>query len=256
MLRRFITHAYLAVTDFGFYVRVFEQSSRLTALFLLYLAAFTAVLLTLINAWFYSGQVRRFFDWAGANVPSFEVIDGVLTVDADQPRVLKYRNGTTWTLVFDTTGTYKDPLGLEEPVVLFARNNLFFRMEGQTQTYSWEDFGSFRVTPEDLPYYHGIISWLYFPLGYCFFLVYSLVGKSIQAIILCPLAYSVATGYGVRLRFKHCFTIALYSLVPATVIDLAVEMTGLEISYFGLIYLAVAAIYTYLATQKCAVVEV
>jgi hypothetical protein len=256
MLGRFFHDAYLAVTDFEHYRRVFDQPVRLTLLFLLFLAAFNAIALTLINAWFYSKRVDDFFAWAGGNLPVFEVTEGRLRVDADQPLVLKYHEKATWTLVFDTTGTYQDPQGFDEPAVLFARENLLLMFGGQTQTYSWSDFGDFGVTPEDLPYYNSLFRWLYFPLAYAFFLVYSMLGKAIQAVILSPLAFSVASGYGVRLRFLNCFTIGLYALVPATVIDLGVEMTGLNISYFSLIYIAVAAIYTYLATQKCSVVEI
>jgi hypothetical protein len=81
-----------------------------------------------------------------------------------------------------------------------------------------------------------------------------MLAKSIQALLLCPIAFVVATGYGIRLSLRSGFTIALYSLAPAIAIDLAVRLTGLNISYFDLIYIVAAGIYTYFATQKCVVI--
>jgi hypothetical protein len=92
-------------------------------------------------------------------------------------------------------------------------------------------------------------------LAYSFFLIYTLVAKVIQALVLSPLAYSVAIGYGVRFSLRNSFTIALYSLIPAIVIDIGVTLTGVHMSYFELIYLVIAGIYTFMASQKCAVVE-
>jgi hypothetical protein len=124
-------------------------------------------------------------------------------------------------------------------------------MQGQTQTYLWEDFGEFSVNHENLREYETIVVWAYFPLAYSFFLIFNILAKSLQALILSPIAYSVAISYGVRFPLADSVTIALYSLVPAIVIDLAIITTGIDISYFDLIYLAIAGLYTFLASQRC-----
>jgi hypothetical protein len=214
-----------------------------------------AVALTLIYAIFLYPAVGDFFRWAEESSPSFAVIDGQLSVEADQPLVLEYRNDLDWTFVFDTTGTYVDPVGLEEPVLLFTRDNLFLRFQGTTEEYSWEEIGPLEVRPEDMSGFRSALTLIYFPLGYSVFLIYTMLAKSVQALLLAPIALLVASSYGVRLSLANAFTIALYSLVPAIAIDLAVRSTGLNISYFDLIYIATAGIYTYFATQKCVMIE-
>jgi hypothetical protein len=255
MLGRFFLQCYLAITDFEFYQSVWQQSLKATLLFLLYLSAGVAIALTLIFAWQLYPAFSDFFGWAEENAPPFAVVDGRLEVQADQPLLLEYRKDPTWTFVFDTTGTYRDADGLEEPVMLFTRDMLFFRFQGATETYSWRDLGPIEVRPEDLREYKKVLTLLYFPLGYSVFLIYTMLAKSFQALLLCPIALVVGTGYGVRLSLKNGFTIALYSLVPAIAIDLAVRLTGLNISYFDLIYIVTAGIYTYFATQKCVVIQ-
>jgi hypothetical protein len=58
-----------------------------------------------------------------------------------------------------------------------------------------------------------------------------------------------------RLPFRSTFTLGLYGLTPAVVIALAVTATGIYISYFYAIYLAIAAIYTFMATARSVDVE-
>lgn len=252
MLRTFLRQSYLAVTDFEFYKDVVEQPFRRTLFFALYFSAVVALLLTFIYAWLYYPEVDRFFNWAEENFPPIEVSEGNLSVKADQPLVTEYSNGATWTFVFDTTGTYLSPDSLQEPVLLFTKDNLFFRAQGQTQTYTWSDFGSFNVNPEDIQDQKSLIAWMYFPFAYSFFLILCLFAKLIQGLLLSPLAHFVGITYGIRFTLTNCFTVALYALVPATVIDVGVRMTGLQISYFDLIYIGIAAIYTYMAAQRCA----
>ena len=255
MLGRFFTQTYLAITDFEFYKSVWQQPLRATLLFLLYLSATVAIALTLIYAWHFYPVLSDFVDWAEENAPTFAVTDGELQVEADQPLLLEYPGDPSWTFVFDTTGTYEDPEGLEEPVMLFTRDDLFLRVQGANETYPWNDLGTLEERPQDLRDYKTVLSLVYFPIGYSVFLIYTMLAKTIQALLVCPIAFIVGSGYGVRLSLLNAFTIALYSLVPAIAIDLAVRVTGLNISYFDLIYIVAAGIYTYFATQKCVMIQ-
>ena len=251
----FYRQSYSAVTDFHFYRTIFEQPLRKTLIYFLFLSVHTAALLTLILGWHYGPQLLDMFRWAQNNLPPFEVIDGRLSVATEQPLVKKYPGKETITFVFDTTGTYSDPSELEDPVILFTEDNLYFRLAGETKTYWWKDFGTFQVGSREFGTLISFFKWAYFPVGYCLALSYTLVAKGLSAIFLTLLALSTSLRHGIRLPFQQRLTIALYGLTPAVVIDLAVKVTGVQISYFFLLYFTIAAIYTYSATQKCVISE-
>jgi hypothetical protein len=255
MLKRFFRQGYLAVTDFNFYPLAIEQDLRSTLIFLLLFAATTAIGTTLILAAHLFPAADEFFEWARTGLPPFQVENGFLRVEAEQPYVTSYDTSPRITIIFDTTGTYTTPNSFKEPVVLLTEDQLIYRYEGQTNEVPWTDFPPFSVDPENLRNHRRMFKILYFPLSYSVFLVLSLLFKSLQAVILTPLARFVAITYGVRLSFQKTFTIGVYCLVPATIIDLAVQATGLEMEYFILIYFAIAGIYTYLATQKCSLID-
>ena len=248
-LLRFYHQVYSAVTDFSFYRTIFEQPLRQTLLYLLCLAAHFAAALTLIYALHYGPQFLEISLWAQQNFPPLEVRDGQLRLDTEQPLVKKYPGKQLITFVFDPTGTYEDPQQLEEPAFLFTQEKLYFRYLGQTQTYLWKDWPFQRV--ED---FTTVVKWAYFPTAYSFFFVYTILVKPLWAFILSSIGLFVTARSAIRLPFQQYFTISLYSLTPAIVIDLAVRMTGLEVSLFPFLYLLTAAIYTYMATHKCVVV--
>ena len=246
----FYRQAYSAVTDFSFYRTIFEQVLRQTLLYLLYMATHVAAILTLIFAWQYGPEFFEISSWAQENFPPLEVRDGQLFVESDQPLVKKYPGRQLITFVFDTTGTYVDPQQLEEPSVLFTRERLYFRYLGQTQTYLWRDW-LFREVED----FTRFVKWAYFPTAYSLIFVYTILAKGLWALILTSIGLLATARADIRLPYQQYFTIALYSLTPAVVIDLAVRMTGLEVPLFPFLYLVTAALYTYMATHKCVVVE-
>ncbi len=251
----FYKEAYAAVTDFGFYRSVFDQPIRRTLFYLLYLACHVAIILTLIYAWQYGGEMHDFFSWAQTNFPHLSVENGQLSVPGNKPLTKVFEGRQPVTFVFDTSESHPGPQDIREPGFLLTRDGLYIHYGGQVQTYRWKDYGAFQVDAGQWQHWETLIRWIYFPVSYSFFFLYAMISKGVLAMTLTLFGLSASSRLGVRLPFRDYFTIALYALTPAVLIDLAVTATGLEISYFFMIYLATGAIYTYMATQKCVVVE-
>jgi hypothetical protein len=249
-LRQFYAEVFSAIGDFHFYRTVISQNWGRTLIYLLYLAAHVALVLSLTYALLYSGELRRFSEWAQSEIPPLQVKDGELTVRAEQPLLRRYQGKHQIMFVFDTTGEYSSPDGFQQPALLLTKTSLMFRYQGQTESHEWREFGSFRVDSEQVRTWERVIRWSYFPVSYSLLLIYNLVAKSLTAVFLTGFAVIAATRHGVRLPFRSSFAVALYSLTPAIVIGLGVNLTGLYISYFYAIYLIIAAIYTYMATLR------
>ena len=244
----FYRQAYSAVTDFSFYRTIFEQPLRRTLLYLLYLAVHVAAVLTLSLAW-HGPELFEISNWAEENFPPLQIREGQLFVESEQPLVKKYPGKQLITFVFDTTGTYEDPQQLEEPSMLFTREKLYLSIPGQTLTFLWSEWPFPEV--EDVTRF---VKRAYFPSAYSLIFFSTLLVGGPWALILTSIGFLATARSDIRLPFQQYFTIALYSLTPAIVIDVAVRITGLEVSLFPFL-LITAAIYTYLATYQCVVVE-
>ena len=173
------------------------------------------------------------------------------SIEGEQPLIRRYQGKQHITFVFDTTGHYSTPEASSHPTILLTRHDLMVGYEGQVQKQSWQDYGAFSISPKTVQAAERLIRMLYFPVSYSLLLMYTLLAKFLTAVFLTGFAVVAATRYSVKLLFRNAFAIALYSLTPAIVIGLAVTVTGLDISYFHIIYLAIAAIYTYMGAQRC-----
>ena len=254
-LKRFHSQAYSSITDFNFYKDVFTQPLSKTLLYLVLLSVHVAAALTLIFAWQTGSQFLEVCNWAQQNFPVLTVQNGKLSINNKQPLIKKYYGEQSISFIFDTTGTYSDPREIQEPAFLFTQEKLYLHVSGQTRTYYWKDLGTFQISPETFQEIRSFLKWVYIPIFYPMLLGYTLLSKTLLAIVLSVIALSASTRYNVRLPFRQYFTLSLYSLTPAVVIDLAVAITGVQILYFDFFYIATAALYTYLATQKCVMEE-
>ncbi len=251
----FYREAYWAITDFTFYRSILNQPWRRTLVYLLYLSAHLALLLAVTYAVQYASDFSRFSKWAQNTFPPLEVKNGELSINGEQPAVHRYQGKQDVTFVFDTTGKYSTPDGFTQPVFLLTRRNILFSYEGQTQSHSWTEFGAFKLDRSRLEQFERFAKIAYFPVAYSVLLVYHMLAKSFTAIFISTFALFSAARYGLRLPFRSTFTLGLYGLTPAVVIALAVTATGIYISYFFAIYLAIAAIYTFMATARSVDVE-
>lgn len=252
----YFREAYQAITDFRFYRSVFQQPLLRSLLYLLFLAVISAVIFTLAFSWYSLPSLYRFMDWAAENFPPMEIRDGKLYVEGSQPYVLEYPGDSLYTFVFDTTGEHEPLHKLSEPAVVFGQENLYVMMQGQVHSWPWSQLATTRLGHEEIRELKRMFQWAYYPVaGFAFFLV-SFFGKGLQALLLSFFSLSGAGRHGIRLAFSSCVTIAIYSLTPAVAIDLLLVMTGQEVPYFGIIYMLTAAIYSYLAAQKCVVIEI
>lgn len=249
--KRFGQEAYLAITDFRSYRLIFQQSVLRGLFFLAYLAVATGLMSTLSFSWHLLPSVYDFLNWAQVNFPPMTIQAGRLSVEGEQPLVLEYLGDQVYTFVFDTTQSHEPLHKLNEPAVVFSEENLYILAEGQTHTWPWNQLADSRLGRQELVGIEEVLRWFYYPMAFSTFSLLAFLGKLIQAALLTLFGISASARFGIRLPFSHYLNIAIYSLTPAVAVDLIVVSSGQEVPYFSLIYMATAALYTFLATQKC-----
>ncbi len=252
---RFYREAYGAIVDFGSYQRIFEQSLRRSLIYLLLLCAHIALVQTTTWAWYQLPAVLRLIEWAHHNFPPLEIRDGLLRLEAEEPIVKEYLGDRVYTFVFDTTDQSQPIHKFNPPAVVLSRENLHLMDGERTQTWPWSVWnelgGDFMVGPQQWLEVKHWFNTTFYPVGFTAFLLLALFAKSVQALLLSFFSASAAARQGVRLGFRSYFNVALYGLTPAVALSLVLASSGLAVPFFDLIYLATAAIYSYLAMQRC-----
>ncbi len=250
----FVKQAHLAVTEFDFYPLIFRQPLAWTLRYLLFMSVLVALTFALVETWVQLPKIKEFVNWASYNLPPISVQDGKLQVEGQQPLVRRYFGEQITTFVYTESQDLQILEDLEPPAAVFQREEFSLLVEGGSGTWNWRDVAPFITLvggPERWQDWAGWLSFIFFPTVFLVRCIFVFTVKSMQALLLMFCAASAAARLGTRLDYRECFTIAVYSLTPAFILNLGVTISGQQGLVFDLIYLGVAAVYTFLATQRC-----
>ena len=250
----FVKQAHLAVTEFDFYRLIFRQPLAWTLLYLLFLSVLVALAFALVTTWVQLPKIKEFVNWATYNLPAISVQDGKLQVEGQEPLVRRYFGEKIITFVYTESQDLQMLEDLEPPAAVFQREEFSLLVEGASGTWNWRDLAPLMPllgSPERWRDWEEWLSFIFFPAVFLVRWISVFMVRSMQALLLMFCAASAAARLGTRLNYRECFTIAVYSLTPAFILNLGVTLSGQQGLMFDLIYLGVAAVYTFLATQRC-----
>ena len=254
----FLRQAYLAVTEFEFYCLIFRQPLLATLSYLVFLSLLVALTFAAVATWVQLPKIEDFVLWAGNNLPSISIQEGRLEVAGEQPLVLRYFGDQIVTFVYTEEQDLQLLEQLDPPAIVFQRDEFSLLVEGASGTWNWRDVAPFITLlsgPEEWGAWGQWLSLIFFPTVFLVQWVFVVTGRSMQALLLMFCAASVAARLGNRLSYQECFTISVYSLTPAFILNLGVTLAGQQGLLFDLIYLGIASVYTFLATQRCMSVD-
>jgi len=250
----FARQAYLAVTEFEFYRLIFRQPLRVTISYLLFLTVLLSLVLAAVTTWVQLPRLKDFVSWAAENLPAFSIRDGKLDVQEETPLVRRYFGEQIITFVYTEEQGNGVVENLNPPAAVFQRDDFSLLVEGASGTWNWTEVAPFMQMvsgPEQWRNWKQRLNLIFFPTVFLVQWLFVFSVRSMQALLLMFCAASAATRLGSQLSYRECFTIAVYSLTPAFILNLGVTLAGQQGLLFDLIYLGLAAVYTFLATQRC-----
>ena len=250
----FVRQAYLAVTEFEFYCLIFRQPLLVTISYLLFLSLLVALAFAAVTTWVQLPKIQDFLLWAGDNLPSISIQEGRLDVEGEETLVRRYFGDQIITFVYTEEQDLQLLEDLDPPAAVFQRDEFSLLVEGASSTWNWRDVAPLMTLLSGPEKWHTWGQWLsliFFPAVFLVQWVFVIAVRGMQALLLMFCAASAAARLGKRLSYQECFTISVYSLTPAFILNLGVTFTGQQGLLFDLIYLGIAAVYTFLATQRC-----
>ncbi|MCU1280102.1 MAG: hypothetical protein JWM53_3648 [bacterium] len=233
--------------DLGVFTSVARQRLRRTFVYLLLLVALAAgastvrVMLTLREA-------VRWLEPHLDEIPTIVIRNGEASADVEQPWVKdlgKDDKGNRVVAIIDTTGARED-FAPDEVGVFLKKREIVVKQIEERREIPLSRFPDTTVGPDVVrgwikqamrraPFYVG-----------AFLLAWYLFAKSMQALVLV-----LAALIGARaMRFGQLFTIAVYALTPAVLVDCALSLVKLHVPAFWLVYLAVSVAYAILGARR------
>jgi hypothetical protein len=233
--------------DLGVFAKVARQRLRRTFAYLLLLVVLATTTTTI--AWMM--HLREAVRWLEPHldeIPTITIRNGEATADVEQPwvkRLGKDDSGLEVVAIIDTTGTRQD-FAPNEMGLFLKKTELVVKQVDQTRVVPLSRFPDTTVGPDVVrgwiktamrraPFYIGgfLAAWFLF-------------AKSMQALLLV-----LAALIGARsMRMGQLFTVGVYALTPAVLIDCALSFLPVHVPAFWLVYIAIGVTYAIAGARR------
>ena len=218
----------------------------------LYLLFLLAVCTVLTLAQWHLGIAHVVTDLAPPiidQIPPITIKNGQVSAEAEQPYTIKDPKTGKPLAIIDTTGEVT-ALDDSEAVVLLTRNKLILR-KGPTETQA-NDLSQIQSFYVDKPI---IVRWLrliksWFALvAYPFVLLIIYIGRILQALVYALIGLIFASMVKVKLSYPTLMRLAVVATTPAILLNIFVELMGIQIPWWNLICFVLAMGYLYFGVK-------
>ncbi len=195
--------------------------------------------------------VQFVVDKYDALVPEITIHDGTATISAPQPYYVKTGDKNVAVVIDTRENKEKDALdylkGVQAGAVL-TRESVVTKSQGQIRILPLKNAPNFVMNSRNIRALFTRYGPIATRLVILVLVIYFLVVKPLEAIILALIPYLGARSYSVRLNYGEAIKIAVVAMIPSVTLDLFLDLSGIRIPmpiviyfglYFALLFLAV-----------------
>lgn len=194
----------------------------------------------------FSFSLTTFNEELKDNVPEFNITNGKLSIDVQQPYFLSKEEGKVF--VIDTTGKFKpEDLNNYNEGFLVTKDKFYQYTAAQSKTYDLKNFEG--LNKASLIKYFPYIK-IFGILGFVFVYLWLILLKFIVALILSIIGLLVNSTNNKFIPYGQIFSMALYAWTLPMIIDTAFNIIGIDFFGNGMVRLFIGILYLVLAIMK------
>jgi hypothetical protein len=175
-----------------------------------------------------------------SNMPDFRLENGEFIFDGEMPYY--FGSNSNEGFVIDTTGRLgEEALSGVNTGMLITKDKLFVKRSAvEMREFNLKEFNTITISRND-------ILLIFIAFGFIFVLGW----KLLNAVFLALIALAANAIMGGRLKFNNLVNISIYALTLPMLLQLAVNLYGYPVPYFGLIYWGISILYAAMAINSC-----
>jgi hypothetical protein len=184
------------------------------------------------------------------NAPNFELKNGLLSVDSDEPIYYKYDGEQ---LIVDTSGkTNKSIIDSYSNAIYINSDEITIRQNYRTlQIFKFSDFSQLNLVNKTLQDYLAILK-VTFPIVILILEpIFAFLLNLISAfLIIAPLSLNISSLMGVKLKYSKACILSFYAMTLPLLLESLLNISGINVSEFYIVFYVVALIYCGLAIKE------
>lgn len=135
---------------------------------------------------------------------------------------------------------------------ILTPQTVYFRIgPAPSINFSLKNVKSVVINDDALNRWRKVAIWALAPLLILFNFARYFLAKLLQILFGCLVAGVTVLVIKCRISFRQVFILSLYALTPVVILGLVVDLSGVNIIYFPVVYLLVYAVYVVGATKNC-----
>jgi len=185
------------------------------------------------------------------NVPEFEIKNGVLTSDANEPVTIESND---FTVIIDSTGTVtKEDIFKEENTFALLKNEFALSIEGTKDDIQYSVLEGFHITKTDV---EDIVSSFdeskstIIPIFLIFIYIFTLVSHFIKVTIIAIIGLLFKNVLQKQLTYGQIWRLSAYSITLPTLFFTIMGLLNTQVPYEFLINWAVTLVMLYLSMKE------
>ncbi len=182
-------------------------------------------------------------------IPEITIDRGRVSIDADEPYLIRGPRNNEVVAILDTTGQYQDLSGTESMVLLTA-DRLFVRRGIDTvREVDLSSVDGFHLNRDRMmSWMSSMVAWM--PVMVFPFAAVAAFGlRLLQALFFGALGMTLASGLKRPIPFPAAFSIAVAALTPAIILDTVFNLLGAAPPYWGILAQLVTAVFLVYGTK-------
>jgi len=185
--------------------------------------------------------------------PNLTIKDGVASVEADEPVVIKIPDmeggGETTLMVIDTSGR-DDWLDKTDAIFMLTKTKLYAKKnESETRVYSLSEFGDMTLGKEEVKFAVGFLKYYVAPVLFPVLMTFSFVYYAFVMLAYGAIGMTFFRMWKAAPQFAVSMRLAVVAATPATLIDVAFTIMGVKFPYWLLIKYIIMLIYLNIAVK-------
>ncbi|MGE5630513.1 MAG: DUF1189 domain-containing protein [Caulobacteraceae bacterium] len=239
-----------SVIDFKFYREIKDNKFG---------RSFTYLLLLFLIIYFINGTktfvvlragVDELVSQVNNNVPEFKLENGEFSFEGKMPYYIS--NNANEVFAIDTTGqlTEKALEGVHTGM-LVTRDKLFVKQNtGELRVFSLKEFVGITLTKSDVLNFLPKLSWIVL-IFIVFGFIFVFGWKLLNAVILALIGLIINAVMKADMKYNNLLNISIYALTLPLLLQLAVDLSGIAVPMFWLIYWTISIVYVAMAVKNC-----
>lgn len=226
--------------NFNSYAYFIRQTTGKATLYLFLVSLFFGIVIAIRPVIYINTEVPSMLNKVATEIPDFTLQDGILEVQGEMPMKL---GSESYPIIIDTTGKSDESVLDEYASGIFISNTeMTQKTPEMLYVTPFKDIKHFIITKATLISALPMLRMLGTVLAFLIPLFFVFV-RFLSAVILTMAGLIAANIKGLRLRFGDVFKLSSYALTLPILLTVLLMMTGLQLKYFNLIYLAIGFLY-------------